>query len=60
MDTKAPEFIYIAFVLPSLFALTFMFEGLYKMVHQEDGFFIFIVGIVFLVIIALAYLFLFK
>lgn len=60
MDTSAPEFIYIAFILPALFALTFLCEGAYKMVKHEDGFFLFIMGLAFLITITSAYFFLFR
>lgn len=57
MDTKSPEFLYMAFILPALFSLTLMGEGLYKISKKEEGFFTFILGIFFLVAVIFSYFF---
>jgi hypothetical protein len=36
MDSKSPEFLYIAFILPCLFSLTLVGEGLYKTSKKEE------------------------
>lgn len=59
METKPSEFLYIAFILPGLFSLTLVAEGLYKIYKNGDGVFTFILGIFFLVGIALSYFFIF-
>ena len=35
MNTSDPQFLYMILVLPSLFGLTLMGEGIYKCVHEE-------------------------
>jgi len=49
---------YLGFLLPGLFSLTLVAEGLYKVSKHEDGFFTFALGTLFLVGLGLAYLFL--
>ena len=60
MDEKILQFVYLGFLLPSLFAMTLVVEGIYKISRHEEGFFTFALGILFLVGLAIAYLFLFK
>ncbi|OGK18087.1 hypothetical protein A2866_03085 [Candidatus Roizmanbacteria bacterium RIFCSPHIGHO2_01_FULL_39_8] len=60
MDERILQFVYLGFLLPSLFALTLVAEGIYKISRHEEGFFTFALGILFLVGLAIAYLFLFK
>lgn len=57
MTTSSPEFFYLSFVLPSLFALSLVAEGIYKIAHSERGAFPFILGIVFIISIIIAYIF---
>lgn len=52
-----PEFFYIGFFLPFLFALTMIGEGIYKIMNKDDGFFILCMGFVFLIGIVGAYFF---
>ncbi|OGK56581.1 hypothetical protein A3J15_01640 [Candidatus Roizmanbacteria bacterium RIFCSPLOWO2_02_FULL_38_10] len=59
MIGKSPEFLYIGFILPTLFALTLVGEGIYKISKNEEGFFTFILGIFFLVGVIIGYFFLF-
>ncbi len=35
MTPKDPQFLYMILVLPSLFGLTLMGEGIYKCIHEE-------------------------
>jgi hypothetical protein len=60
METKSAEFLYMMFILPSLFSLTLVGEGLYKIAKHEEGFFTFVLGLFFLVAIAFSYFFLFS
>ncbi|PIS15931.1 hypothetical protein COT62_01050 [Candidatus Roizmanbacteria bacterium CG09_land_8_20_14_0_10_41_9] len=60
MDQKSLEIIYLGFLLPSLFALTLVAEGIYKISKHEEGFFTFALGTLFLLGLGLAYFFLLK
>ena len=60
MDPKSVEIIYLGFLLPGLFSLTLVAEGMYKISKKEEGFFTFALGLLFLIGLGLAYLFLFK
>ena len=60
MDPKSPEFLYIGFVLPMLFSLTLVGEGVYKISKQEEGYFTFFLGLVFLMGIIFGYFVLFA
>ncbi len=60
MDQKSLEIIYLGFLLPGLFSLTLVTEGIYKISRHEEGFFTFALGILFLIGLGLAYLLLFK
>ena len=55
-----PEMFYLALVLPGLFALTLVIEGVHKILKEESGWMSLIFGIVFLVIIVVAYFFLLR
>ncbi len=46
-----PEFIYATLVLPSLFALTLISEGISKIVKHQSGWFSLAIGILFLAIV---------
>lgn len=59
MITSAPEFLYLGFVLPSLFAVTLVGEGIYKIIKHESGFFMFLLGILFLIGVMVSYFFIF-
>lgn len=53
-----PQFLYMILVLPSLFGLTLVGDGLNKIVHDESGGVINIIfGIIFIAIVVFAYLF---
>ena len=60
MGSQSPEFLYIGFILPLLFTLTLVGEGLYKISKNEEGYFTFILGTLFLVGIILGYLYIFS
>lgn len=58
MSTTDPQFLYMILVLPSLFGLTLVGDGLNKVMHDESSGFISIVfGLVFIVIVIFAYFF---
>lgn len=53
-----PKFLYLILILPGIFGVTLIGEGIYKMLHEESGGIISIVfGIIFIIIAALAYFF---
>lgn len=60
MNLTNPEIIYVSLVLPSLFALTLIFEGLHKILRKESGWLSFISGIVFLGIVLGGYFFVLR
>ncbi len=51
------EILYIGFILPSLFAVTLVVEGLYKIARHEEGWMSFIMGTFFLLGLAAAFFF---
>ncbi len=58
MSTTDPQFLYMILILPSLFGLTLVGDGLNKMIHEESGGMISIVfGLVFIGVVVFAYLF---
>lgn len=58
MSTADPQFIYMILVLPSLFGLTLLGEGINKIAHEEwDGLVSIIFGLVFIVVVIFAYIF---
>lgn len=53
-----PQFLYIILILPSLFGLTLIGEGLHKIMNEEWGGIISIFfGVVFMGVVVFAYLF---
>jgi len=60
MKNLSLEIIYLGVLLPGLFSLTLVAEGLYKISKHEEGFFTFVLGTLFLIGLSLAYLFIFK
>ena len=60
MSLKQPEFLYLALILPSLFALTLIAEGVQKILRKESGWVSILLGIGFLAIIVVSYFLLFK
>lgn len=55
MNLEDPAFLYIALILPSLFALTMVADGLHKVLRKESGWINFLMGMAFLAIILYAY-----
>ncbi len=54
MTTDIP-FIYIMLVLPSLFGLSMLGEGVYKLIHNQAGWASLVLGTLFLVVVAFGY-----
>jgi len=53
-----PQFIYMILVLPGLFGVTLIGDGIYKLAHdQSSGMINIIFGFVFLGVVAFAYFF---
>lgn len=58
MTPTDPQFLYMVLVLPSLFGLTLVGEGLNKIVHHEwHGIISLIFGIAFISMVAFAFFF---
>ena len=57
MNPNQPEFIYIALILPSLFALTLIAEGVNKILRQEPGWVSLTLGSLFIALIVGVYFF---
>jgi len=58
MSSTDPQFLYMILVLPSLFGLTLVGDGLNKMMHEDTGGFLSIVfGLVFIAVVIFAYVF---
>jgi len=58
MPTKDPQFLYMVLVLPSLFGLTLMGDGLNKVMHEEySGVISIIIGFLFIGVVIFAYFF---
>ena len=58
MNANDPQFLYMILVLPALFGLTLIGEGLNKVIHEEwNGVISIIFGVLFLMIVVFAYLF---
>lgn len=59
MNASNPQFLYIILILPSLFGLTLIGEGLNKVLRSElAGFISIIFGIFFVAIVIFTYVFL--
>mgnify|MGYP001558749939 CR=1 FL=1 len=57
MQNSAQMF-YVMLALPTLFGLTLVGEGMYKMSHYEPGWVSVILGVLFLAVVAFGYFFL--
>ncbi len=58
MSSSDPQFLYMILVLPSLFGLTLVGDGLNKIMHEESGGIISIAfGLIFIGVVIFAYLF---
>ncbi len=53
-----PQFLYMILILPSLFGLTLIGEGLHKIANEEwNGFISILFGLMFIGVVIFAYLF---
>lgn len=58
MSASDPQFMYMILIIPSLFGLTLIGDGLNKVIHEEhQGFISIIFGVVFIGAVIFAYLF---
>ena len=58
MKSTDPQFLYMILVLPSLFGLTLVGEGLNKVIHEESGGIVSIIfGLIFIGIVIFAFIF---
>lgn len=58
MTATDPQFLYMILILPSLFGLTLVGDGLNRMMHEEGGGLLSIMfGVIFIAIVIFAYLF---
>lgn len=57
MKPTDPQFIYMILVLPALFGLTLVGDGINKIIHDEGGFISILFGLVFIVIVIFGYYF---
>ena len=55
MTTTDPQFLYMILVLPSLFGLTLLGEGLNKVIHEEwSGIISIVFGVIFIGMVVFA------
>jgi len=58
MKTTDPQFLYMILILPSLFGLTLIGEGISKILHEENGGWISVIfGFVFILVVVFAFFF---
>jgi hypothetical protein len=58
MSPTDPQFLYMILILPSLFGLTLIGDGINKVVHEESGGIISVVfGLIFIGVVIAAYVF---
>jgi hypothetical protein len=58
MSTNDPQFLYMILVLPSLFGLTLVGDGLNRIMHEEAGGILSIIfGFIFIGVVIFAYVF---
>ena len=58
MSPTDPQFLYMILVLPSLFGLTLIGDGLNKLLHDEGGGLVSIIfGLLFIVLVIFTYIF---
>ena len=59
METTNPQFLYLALILPSLFGLTLIGEGLNKVLKNENqGLASLMIGLLFICLVVFIYFFL--
>lgn len=59
MKANDPAFLYLALILPSLFSLTLIAEGIHKILQKQAGWVSITFGVFFLLIVIAAYFFVF-
>ncbi len=58
MNTSEPQFLYMILILPTLFGLTLVGEGLNKILRDEKvGWTSIVFGILFIIVVVFAYMF---
>ncbi len=58
MSATDPQFLYMILILPSLFGLTLIGEGLNKLIHEEwSGLISVLFGLAFIAVVVFAFLF---
>ncbi|MDP3888588.1 MAG: hypothetical protein Q8Q24_00945 [bacterium] len=58
MSTADPQFLYMVLILPSLFGLTLVGEGLNKILKSENvGWISLVFGLIFILVVVFAYSF---
>lgn len=57
MDPNSVDILYLGFLLPVLFSITLVAEGIYRVYRKEGGVFNVILGILILLGLALFYVF---
>ncbi|MFI5241340.1 MAG: hypothetical protein ACHQUA_02795 [Microgenomates group bacterium] len=58
MTANDPQFLYMILVLPTLFGLTLLGEGINKVVHEEwNGIISIVFGFMFIAVVIFAYFF---
>lgn len=55
MKNYSWEILYMGFLLPGLFSLTFFVEGIYKIYKHEDGLVTLVLGFIFLIGLGIFY-----
>lgn len=60
MPTDDPAIFYLALILPGLFALTLILEGVNKILRDEPGWISIAFGVAFVLFIIIAYFFLLR
>jgi hypothetical protein len=58
MLESSSQILYVMLALPTLFGLTLVGEGVYKMTHFEHGWFSVVMGVLFLIVVILGYFYL--
>lgn len=58
--TNDTAFLYMGLILPSLFALTLIAEGIHKVLQNKSGWVSLTLGVFFLLVVVSAYIFLFS
>lgn len=57
MQSTDPAFLYLALILPTLFSLTLIAEGVHKVMQKQAGWVPITLGVFFLLTVIIAYFF---